>query len=131
MCAMDVNSLVFDRGIENITYTTEDTGEKHLPERQSLPPPSDGMKARLVELLAPPNTASYLHDSLRPAIENRNLLLPGHYGETLSNTLENLSSAAEKDTENSRVLNRAVRVLKEEVNLRELLQMYRSVLYQG
>jgi len=128
---MDVNSLVFDRGIDTITYTSSDRAEKRLPERQALPPPAEGAKARLFELLAPPNTANYLQESLRPILDNRNLLMPAHYSETLSAALESLSTAAEQDTDNSRVLNRAVRVLKEEVSLRELLQMYRSVLYQG
>jgi type III secretion protein X len=128
---MDVNSLVFDRGIDTITYTSNEAARQSLPERQSLVPPAEGIKARLLELLAPPNTTTYLQEQLRPILDNQNLLLPTHYSETLSAALESLSTAAERDTDNSRVLNRAVRVLKEEVNLRELLQMYRSVLYQG
>ncbi len=131
MCAIGVNSLVFDRGIDAITFTNSETGGKQLPERQSLPPPADGVKAQLFELLAPPNTTTSLQENLRPTIENQNLLLPALYGETLSGALESLNAAAEQDTENRRVLNRAVRVLKEEVSLRELVQMYRSVLYQG
>ncbi|CUJ34481.1 Uncharacterised protein [Achromobacter xylosoxidans] len=68
-------------------------------------------------------------------MSNRDLLLPGKFAQALQSTLEGLSAAAEQGPERSaddaRALNRAVRLLKDEAGLRELVAMYRSALYQG
>ena len=53
----------------------------------------------------------------------------------LQSALQHLTDAAERtqdaSTDQARTLNRAVRLLKEETGLRDLVQMYRSALYQG
>ena len=103
MSDMRINGLAFDRGIDGISYASRDAGSQHLPERQELAPPADGVRAQLAQLLA------------------------------LQSALDGLGAAAEQTSnqEDSRVLNRALRLLKDEAGLRDLVTMYRSALYQG
>ena len=64
---------------------------------------------------------------------------PVHFRQELNGVADRLRDAAarlqgaagEQDADQLRVLNRATRLLNEECQLRDLVQMYRSVLYQG
>ena len=74
----------------------------------------------------------------RPQIVNRDLLVPARFREALDNALQHLRDAAAQrqpagdgGDDDLRMLNRATRLLSEEVGLRDLVQMYRSTLYQG
>jgi len=126
------NSLALERGIEGISHLNRNNGDYDLwPERRSLPPPSQGVKAHLAELLNTPDTARYLYAVLQPTITNPELLLPAKFHAILAKALKDLRTTAAKKDESSRTINRAVRLLNEEVGLRELAQMYRSALYQG
>lgn len=135
MSDLRISGLTFDRGIEEIVYAGKDSGANQLPDRQALPPSADGMKAQLSQLLDKPNTDRFLDEVLKPAIGNRDLLIPAKFSQALSEALQSLSSAAEQaqqgGDEAGKSLNRAVRLLKEETGLRELVAMYRSALYQG
>ena len=91
----------------------------------------DNVRAQLSQLLEKPNTTRFLEEALRPEIGDRDLLMPSRFADVLKDALESLSSLADSGAGDSRVLNRAVRLLKEETNLRELVAMYRSALYQG
>ena len=86
-------------------------------------------------MLAQPNTDSFLDDAICPQLEDRDLLLPGKFRQVLESTLGTLTQAAQDhhsaNPDSAKALNRAVRLLNEEVGLRDLLQMYRSALYQG
>ena len=126
-----VNGLTFERGIEDIAYARKETGSGHLPERQNLPPSSEGVTAQLAKLLDKPGVGTFLQDALRPEIGNRELLTPVGFSRSLADALASLTAAAEQGGADSRALNRAVRLLKEETGLRELVAMYRSALYQG
>ncbi|MBV7485214.1 hypothetical protein [Bordetella sp. BOR01] len=128
---LHITGLTFDRGIDAIAYASKETSTQHLPERQDLPPSSDGVKAQLAQLLDKPNIERFLEDALKPSIGNHDLLMPGRFSQMLATTLDSLSAAAEQGGEDARVLNRAVRLLKEETGMRELVAMYRSALYQG
>jgi len=129
------NGLNFDRGIENIAYARKASVTQDLPERSELPPSADGVKEQLEQLLAKPTIGRFVDEALRPAIGNRELLMPGRFSQTLAAALSSLSKAAEQASPDAdgqvRALNRAVRLLKEESGLRELVNMYRSTLYQG
>lgn len=135
MSDLRISGLTFDRGIEDIVYAGKDTGANQLPDRQDLPPAADGMKAQLSQLLEKPNTDRFLDEMLKPAIGNRDLLIPANFSQALSGALHALSNAAEQAQQNGdesgKALNRAVRLLKEETGLRDLVAMYRSALYQG
>lgn len=135
MSDMRINGLAFDRGIDSISYAGRETGSQHLPERHELTPPADGVRAQLAQILDKPNTARYLDEQLRPALENRDLLMPGKFQYALQSALDGLAAAAEqtqnKNEDAARTLNRALRLLKDEAGLRDLVAMYRSALYQG
>lgn len=133
MSDIRLNSLVFDRGINSITYA-RDEAVSTMPERGNAPPPDVAVRAQLDALLEKPSMDSRLDAALRPQMVNRDLLLPGRFREALSDCLNLLRQAAEKSpdsSDQSRMLNRSVRLLGEESSLRDLLQMYRSSLYQG
>ena len=133
MADIRLPSLIFDQGIENITYARQQIAAP-MPERGQAPPPEIGVRAQLDQLLQKPSMDSRLDQALRPPIANRDLLLPGRFREALGNALAQLRGAAGSAADGSqlsRVLNRAVRLLNEESSLRELEQMYRSALYQG
>lgn len=133
MSDMRINGLAFDRGIDSISYAGRDAGGQHLPERQELAPPADGVRAQLAQLLDKPTAARYLDDSLRPPLANRDLLMPAKFQQALQSALDGLGAAAEQSQNqgDARALNRALRLLKDEAGLRELVAMYRSALYQG
>lgn len=135
MSDMRISGFAFDRGLAGISYAGREAAGQHLPERQELTPPADGVKAQLAQLLDTPNTDRYLDNQLRPTLANRDLLLPGKFAQALQATLDGLSAAAEqsqdRNPEDARALNRAVRLLKDEAGLRDLVAMYRSALYQG
>lgn len=135
MSDMRISGFAFDRGLDGISYAGREAAGQHLPERQELTPPADGVKAQLAQLLDTPNTDRYLDNQLRPTLANRDLLLPGKFAQALQATLDGLSAAAEqsqdRNPEDARTLNRAVRLLKDEAGLRDLVAMYRSALYQG
>lgn len=131
MSDMRINGLSFDRGIDGIAYAGKDSGMGSLPDRQDLAPSTTGVKPQLSQLLERPNTERYLEEALKPAISNPELLIPAKFSQTLDQALSQLSQNAESAGEDSRVLNRAVRLLREETNLRELVAMYRHALFQG
>lgn len=86
-------------------------------------------------MLSRPTLDDALDAAVRPLLENRDLLMPSRFGQALQSALQHLTDAAERtqdaSTDQARTLNRAVRLLKEETGLRDLVQMYRSALYQG
>ncbi|WP_276807898.1 hypothetical protein [Castellaniella defragrans] len=123
--------MSFDHGIDTIVYARKDEqSAQGLPERRNLLPSDDPVRAQLTQLLEKPNIGRFLEDALRPDIGNRDLLMPSEFAEALREALKSLAGLAERGGDN-RVLNRAVRLLKEETNLRDLVAMYRSALYQG
>lgn len=123
----------FERGLDNITYanTTEVT---NLPPQSELAP-AEMRSQMLAQLLSLPNIASFLEEAIRPDIEDREQLVPGRFRQALTATLSALNESAEalqeSDPEGAKLLNRAIRVLREDASLRELVQMYRSAVHQG
>ncbi|MFJ1301989.1 hypothetical protein ACILG0_18645 [Pseudomonadota bacterium AL_CKDN230030165-1A_HGKHYDSX7] len=130
-----IGSFALDRGIEGISYASRDSGNPHLPDRQDLTPAADGMRPQLEALLDKPGMDRSLDQALRPALQNRDLLMPGRFAQLLGETQTLLSEAADlaaaQGDDAARTLNRAVRLLREESGLRDLVALYRSALYQG
>lgn len=127
--------VFFERGIDSVTYKSGDASQG-LPDPRLLPPTDNALRPQLDALLARPNSETYLMDSIRPDLPNRELLLPVRFRQTMDSALGSLRDAATQhqqdgDTKGTQTLNRAVRLLTEDVALRDLLQMYRSALYQG
>ena len=135
MTDMRISGLVFDRGIDSITYAQQDA-QPTLPERGESAPPDVGARAQLSALLDRPSIDDFLESSTRPQIANRDLLMPARFREQLDNALQQLRDVAAQrqpadGDDELRILNRATRLLSEEMSLRDLVQMYRSALYQG
>ena len=135
MTDMRISGLVFDRGIDSITYAQQDA-QPTLPERGESAPPDVGARAQLSALLGRPSLDDFLHYSPPPQTANRDLLVPARFRERLDNALQQLRDVAAQrqpagGDDELRILNRATRLLSEEVGLRDLVQMYRSALYQG
>lgn len=145
MTDIHLSSLNFDRGIDRITHAGRGTLAM-LPEREQAPPPDTGTRPQLEALLALPTLDDVLNAAVRPQLQNRDLLVPTRFRQALEGALEHLGQAAQdaqdaqdmsaaqptdERSSSARTLNRAVRLLKEESALRDLLQMYRSALYQG
>ncbi len=127
------NSLVFDRGIESITHARQETVSP-MPERGDTPPPDVSGGAQLDLLLRQESMDDRLDAALRPRLGSRSLLSPVRFHAALGAARGSLREAAQQRPEGSdeaRALNRADRLLGEEAALRELVQMYRSALYQG
>ena len=127
--------VFFDRGIDKITFKSGEQ-DQGLPDPRLLSPTENAQRPQLEALLARPNTETFLMDTIRPDLPNRDLLLPVAFRKVMDSALDTIQNAAQQrqqdgNTEGARELNRAVRLLKEEVGLRDLLQMYRSALYQG
>lgn len=128
----------FDRGIDSITFKAGDTatGALSLASQKDLPPSDQISRPQLEQLLAMPNLESFLEDAIRPELADRELLMPGKFRQTMESTLNHLQQAGTEhqgsgDAEGAKVIHRASRLLTEEAGLRELVQMYRSALYQG
>ena len=123
----------FDRGLEEITYASA-TQKNGLPEQSELPP-AEMRSQMLNQILNLPNIESFLEESTRPDIDDRDQLMPTKFRQTLDRVLNELGQSAEAmqsgDPDGAKVLNRAVRVLREDAGLRELVQMYRSAIHQG
>jgi type III secretion protein X len=127
--------VFFERGIDKITFKSGELTQG-LPDPRELTPTDNTQRPQLDSLLARPNTDSFLEESIRPNLEDRDLLMPTRFRQAMEGALETLRDAAQErqqagNPESARELNRAVRLLTEEVGLRDLLQMYRSALYQG
>lgn len=124
----------FDRGIDSITFKAGES-PLSLASQKDLPPSDQMTRPQLEQLLAMPNLESFLEEAIRPDVMDRELLMPGRFNQTLNSTLGNLQKFSDdiqgSDAEGAKIINRASRLLTEEAGLRELVQMYRSVLYQG
>ena len=120
--------LAFDRGIDRVVH--ERTPDK-LPEALNIAPSEMPQPAELDRLLALPNLDDYLQRALHPELDNKELLQPARFRQALEGAREALRQAAEANPEDAKALNRAARLLSEEGDLRDLLQMYRSMLLQG
>ncbi|MEO5671743.1 MAG: hypothetical protein ABIR26_13700 [Ramlibacter sp.] len=124
----------FDRGIDSITFKGLDVAQG-MPGQHELAPAEQGQRPQLERLLSAFNLESFLDDAIRPAIEDRDVLMPHKFRRALDGALEAIRGKGRElsasDPQAAKVLERAGRVLEEEVSLRDLLQMFRSVLYQG
>lgn len=124
----------FDRGIDSITFQGGEALQG-LPPQHELTPADRAERPQLEQLLALPNMDAFLEDSIRPELNDRDLLLPTHFRKALDGARGALMQAAqdrqEADPAAAKTLSRAVRLLGDEIGLHDLITMYRSALYQG
>jgi type III secretion protein X len=124
----------FERGIDKITFKGGEAAQG-LPQQRDLSPADHAQRPMLDQLLAMPNLEDFLEELIRPDVGDREVLNPARFRDMMAEVLAALKAAAAQregvDPDGAKVLNRATRLLTEEVNLRDLLQMYRSALLQG
>jgi type III secretion protein X len=120
--------LTFDRGIDRVVHERDTPG---LPSGLNIAPSEMPQPAELDRLLAMPNLDDYLQGLFQPQLDNKDLMQPGQFRNALDGAREMLRGAADTDPDSARTLNRAARLLSDEADLRDLLQMYRSMLLQG
>jgi len=124
----------FARGIDRIVVGHE-AGTRALPELQHLPPAERGVQPQLDRLLSRPTLNSLVDDAIEPDIDDPELLLPPRFRAALRQALQTLRRRAERHQDprsrDARTLQRAIGLLAEEDELRDLAQMYLSSLYQG
>lgn len=125
-----LSALSFDRGITQIVHT-RDQDLPAMPPFRQLDPSDVGVQPQLEQLLAARSLDSVVDESIRPQVQDRALLHPVAFRAAVEGGREALQAAAERDPAQAKALNRAARVLGEEIALRDLLQMYRNVLFQG
>ncbi len=121
-----------DRGIESISRTSRP--DTPLPETVQMPPAAQLSRPELERLLQRPTLQGYLTEQLQPRIADRQVLIPQRFEHTLNAAAKKLrdgASGGRDRDDTARKLGKAARLLADEVSLRELLNMYRSTLYQG
>lgn len=121
-----------DRGIDSISRSTR--SEIPLPDAAHLPPAAQLNRPELDRLLWRPNLQDYVAEQLQPEVNDRQLLTPQRFEQTLHSAAQRFRELGDRESDNRSVaapLAKAARALAEEANLRELLNMYRSTLYQG
>lgn len=124
----------FDRGIESITFKHAQETEG-LPDLFDLPPPDTTRRQQLDELLAMPTLDSLIDHMLHPTIHDRDLLRPQKFGVVLRHLQADFRRRAAElqasDPASAKVIQRAAKLLNDELGLRDLLHDYRSALFQG
>lgn len=133
-------NLPFDRGIDSVAFANGQ-GPMNLPERTSSPPPEIASRPELEMLLEKQSLNGWMADAIRPHIVHRDLLMPSRFQQVLEGVHSMLKEAAAQRSHVGaatqeavpalRTLNRAARLLGDEVSLRALASSYRSALYQG
>ena len=127
---MKLDGFNFDRGIDRILHGN--SLGLPLPASGQLLPTEAVTRPELERLLSLTNLQDFLAGALRPEIENKTLLTPPGFHLALRNCLAGLhKQAAGLGDKKGKALIKAAAILDEEANLRDLLQMYRSALYQG
>lgn len=128
---MDIRSTgpTFDRGIDRIIQPAEQL-EVNLPRDGRLAPAEEAARPRLDQVLHLSSLNDVVQAELRPTIDNKDVLIPARYRQLLDQTLGTLNRAAEESS-NSAPLKAAARLLREERELFDLLDLYRNTLFQG
>jgi type III secretion protein X len=124
-----------DRGIVKIIHAPV-AEEAPRGSASAIVPAATGLRPRLDQMFALPSLEDYLAQALQPDVGEAALLLPATFNLALDEAREMLRcevEAAQRDGEDidARTLGRAVRLLSDQVALRDLLHGYRSALLQG
>jgi type III secretion protein X len=135
MAEMRIGSrLFFDRGIDRVV-DAPDAAQASLPEGDALVPAALARWAALEELLHAENLESLLDAWVRPELAERELLAPRAFRAAMEAVLARFRGTAQARRQANprlgRLLDEAARVLGEDIELRDLLQMYRGALLQG
>ncbi len=115
-------------GIETITHIS---GQKlsGLPDIPALLPSGTELAGGMTESLYEAKLTSMLRNFLAPAMQSKELLLPGMLNQKLKRAKDDLRNAGRK--KKSKALHRAADLLEEDAELKEVLDTYRQLLQKG
>lgn len=134
------SSYALERGIDSIV-DARGNDLAALPQLQDSPPCEVSLRPQVESLLQLHTLDNQLDEAVRPEMESRELMAPVRFRQGLDRVLGILRMHAEAGAAGSGpdpaqedrlpVLTAAVRLLAEECELRDMVQKYRSVLYQA
>ncbi len=115
-------------GIETITHIS---GQKlsGLPDVPALLPSGTEVTSGMTESLYEAKLTSMLRVFLSPAMQSKELLLPGMLNQKLKRAKDDLRKAGRK--KKSKTMHRAADLLEEDAQLKEVLDTYRQLLQKG
>lgn len=132
--------FAFDRGIDSVVHAHGDAPAE-LPQLQEGPPCAVIVRPHVDSLLYAPTLDDLLDDAVRPQIEARHLMAPVHFRQALDHVLQvlrgragELQTGTHHDNASAPtllVLSEAISLLTQECHLRDMVQTYRSALYQA
>jgi hypothetical protein len=128
-----LNPLWLDRGLVQITHTRHEAMPS-MPAQQQLDPAEALASTQIEHMLQPQGLHALIEAALHPQVRDRALLLPGLFRNALEAARDALRDGAKRQASGSsqaKLLARAQRALEDDLALRDLAQMYRSVLHQG
>ncbi len=127
--------LRIDQGIEKILRAPVRSADERADARAAITgncsPAYTATRQRLDELYAMPNLDDYLIAEMAPLVAEGSLLLPHRFVRELGEARELLRQSRERQKRHARVFSRAIDVLSDQMDLRDLLQSYLSALYKG
>lgn len=121
----------FDHGIESIIHHQDEPDTQHLPSRREISPAADLPQSKLATLLEHPTLDNILDQWASPDNVDDTLTRPTPFRRCLDDTAAWLDVCAQEDPDNAKDINRALRVINDERNLRDLLGTFRAALFQG
>jgi type III secretion protein X len=125
-----LNPLWLDRGLVQISHT-RGGATPQMPQQQQLDPAQSLAGGQLDALLNAQGLGWVLESALHPPLRDRSLLLPGYFRHALEAARDAMRQAIQRQPALAKPLSPALRALEEDLALRDLAQMYRSVLHQG
>lgn len=120
-----------DQGIVKILRGPVQRGEERPSSSNNYSPAYTPTRQRLDQLYAMPNLDDYLIEEMAPLVNEGSLLLPHRFVAELAAARELLRRERERSQRHERILNRAIDLLSDQMDLRDLLQSYLSALYKG
>lgn len=120
-----------DQGIEKILRSSVKRSDDRQAISNNYSPAYTATRQRLDQLYAMPNLDDYLVEEMAPLVAEGSLLLPHRFAQELGAARELLRHERERQKRHARVFSRAIDVLSDQMDLRDLLQTYLSALYKG
>ncbi len=129
-----MNVWKFDVGIEEI-LSSKELREFFLPdETKPILPSEEQVSRRLDNILHLPSFETYLLESIKPKVFDKEILIPTKYRALVSDSLRILQSMSEEkdlSPEEVQLLGKASEVFREEMELFDTLSLFSNVLLKA
>ncbi|MEI6986583.1 MAG: hypothetical protein WCK65_10675 [Rhodospirillaceae bacterium] len=123
--------LVFDRGIDQISYRLDGITGEEFSSAERILPSEDGIRPQLDDVIHAPSVKDYINQYLTPVVDTRELLRPSVYGTAIGEIRQQLSDTVMTEPAGASALERLSQLLTEQQSLRTLLGVYRSALFRA